>query len=65
MARILKAMLGGMFLERDPFDVGPGDTYYLGTYVPKYVSPEESLRVDAERLFGDLCNVTGRMFDNV
>ena len=29
MARILRAMFGGMFLERDPFDVGPGDSYYL------------------------------------
>ena len=60
MARILKAMFGGMFLERDPFDVGPGDSYYLGTYVPKYSSAEESLRGDAERL--DVCNVAGRMF---
>ena len=62
MARILRAMFGGMFLERDPFDVGPGDSYYLGAYVPKYSSAEESLRVDAERLFGDLCKVAGRMF---
>ena len=62
MARILKAMFGGMFLERDPFDVGPGDSYYLGAYVPKYSSAEDALRVDAERLFGDLCKVAGRMF---
>ena len=62
MARIWKAMFEGMFLERDPFDVGPGDSYYLGAYVPKYASAEESLRADAERLFGDLCNVTGRIF---
>ena len=62
MTRILKAMFGGMFLERNPFDVGPGDSYYLGAYVPKYSSAEESLRGDAERLFGDLCNVARRMF---
>ena len=62
MARILKAMFGGMFLERDPFDIGPGDSYYLGAYVPKYASVEESLRIDAERLLGDICNVTGKMF---
>ena len=62
MARILRAMFGGMFLERDPFDVGPGNSYYSGAYVPKYASVEASLMGDAERLFGDLCNAAGKIF---
>lgn len=52
MARILKAMFGGMFLERDPFDVGPG--LFLSSISPSSESAADAIHGDWLRIRDDM-----------
>ena len=52
MARILEAMFGGIFLERDPFDVGPG--VFLSSISPSSESVADAIRGDWLRIRDDM-----------
>ena len=60
MARILKAMFGGMFLERDPFDVGPG--LFLSSISPSSESAADAIRGDWLRIREDMYRAGLRVY---
>ena len=62
MARILKAVFEGMFLERDPFDVGPG--LFLSSISPSSESAADAIHGDWLRIRDDMYRAGLRVYYN-
>jgi len=62
--RIIVGIGGSWFLERDPFDFGPGGCYYQKSPVLRFGSADEALHHDADALYVDLQRVGRKVYDN-
>ena len=55
---------GRWFIERDPFDIGPGGRYYSEEYTPRFASADKALEHDFINLMGDLKRAAAGVYAN-
>ena len=62
--RFIIGLGGRWFIERDPFDIGPGECYYTKPYAPRFDSAERALRHDFMNLMGDMKRAATGVYAN-